>query len=163
MSAGSSSYSGQYSVATTGTNTVSGTTATYTLPFGQSFQISEVWGVVTTAVTVADTVITVARNKKAGVATDDVSILTFTVPFTSSAIGDVLRIDCRTMGDTLLCPGESISFTSAGSATAGAVWFGVIGFESRFGNDPYPFQSFTTVAKDRSGTGSIKYLAGTEA
>lgn len=161
MSAGSSSYSNQRTVAATASIAIDGANTCRTLPLGQSFQINEVFVVMQTAYTGATaTVITVKRETV--VTVTQVSIGSFTIPITAAA-GDVFRIDFRTLGDTLLATGEAIAFVSDGGADATTTaWFGVLGYETRFGSDPYPFTSFTTVDKDRSGVGDIKYLAATE-
>lgn len=133
-----------------GVNTVSGTTPT-SFVAGGPVDLKRIIGVVTTAVTVADAVVTVALNGDA--------IGTITVPFSDSAIGDAFEtanfvgipavvnpavdgssVNGPTSGVLRLNPGDILSFTSDGGATAGAVQFFVeyqaLGFsgEDRIGD-----------------------------
>lgn len=130
-------------------------------PILRPFKIVELYAGMQTDYTGATaTVVTVTREIKMGIATSAVTIGTFTIPVTA-LLGDVFKVNVAAWGDTDLAPGESVLFTSDGGADATTTaWFGIAGFE--YPESPNSVVSFATVAKPRSGQGSIKYLAGTE-
>ncbi len=161
MSAGESSYPSAFPINATATMAIDGNNTVRTPTFLQPFKINMLIAYMVTAYTGATaSVITCNREKEGGTATNDVEVGTFTIPVTA-VLGDIFYLDVRTLGDTFLAPGESWNFISDGGADATTtVQFGVVGYYVPEG--PYPFLSFTTVDKPRSGTGDIKYLAFTE-
>lgn len=107
-------------------------------------------------------VITINREKEGGTANNDVEVGTFTIPVTA-ALGDVYFVDVASWGDTELAPGESLSFTSnAGADPTTSVNFTVIGYEFNSVTPAVAGLTQAAVDKPLSGTGDIKYLAGTE-
>jgi hypothetical protein len=144
--------------ALTATDT-SGANAAITLPItSQKFKIQEVGAIITTAVTVANAVITVARIKGQGVTAVDIG--SFTLPFSGSTIGDVIKASFASFGDTDLAAGEWLRFTSDGGGDAGGAWFFAYGYEIEA--NPQAVVNFGEVAKDPAGTGNILYAAATE-
>lgn len=156
------SYSFQRSVPALAVATFTGTTAVRTAPLFNSFKITQLKCVVTTAVTVTACVVTVNREIKYGVTANQIAIGTISIPV-GAAVGNIYVADLSAIADTDLFAGEGISFTPDGASTAGAGWFGVLGFEYDEGPVPQPStRLFTTVtAKPRSATGSIINVAFT--
>jgi len=136
---------------------VSGANAAFTLPItSQKFKIQEVGFVCTTAVTVANPTITVARVKVTG----SVNIATFPIAFSGSTAGDVTKAYIGNMGDTELAAGEWLTFTSDGVGDAGVGWFFAYGYEIEA--NPQAVANFGEVAKDPAGTGNVIYAVATE-
>lgn len=138
-------------------------TASRTAPIFSSFKAMAIMCVVTTAVS-DDGVITVNRETKYGVTTDDIEIGTFTVPVLASGVGTVYVANLDQIADTDLVPGEGISFTPS-SDGVGVVWCGVIGFEYQEGPAAYGNTAatlFANTTKLRSGQGSIRQLVFTQ-
>lgn len=139
---------------------IDGTAVVRIPPILSSFKITALVAGMQTAYTGATaTVMTVTREIKMGTATSAVTIGTLTIPITA-ALGDVYVVDVSAWGDTELAPGESILFTSDGGADATTTaWFGIRGYEYP---EIRPTADYATIAKPRSGVGSVKYLAGSE-
>lgn len=142
---------------------VDGTNVARTQVFCGGFKLTMVGVHMQTAYTGATaSVITVNREKEGGTVTNQVAVGTFTIPVTA-AIGDVFFVDVSAWGDTTLAPGESFNFTSDGGADATtSVNFSAIGHE--FPGVSPAVAGITQASQDKlhSGTGDIKYLAGTE-
>lgn len=156
------SYSYQRSLPALAVATFTGTTAVRTAPMFNSFRATQLKCVITTAVTVTACVVTVNREIKYGTTSSQIAIGTVSIPV-GAAIGNIYVCDLTSIADTDLFAGEGISFTPDGASTAGAGWFGVLGFEYDEGPVPQPSSRlFTTVtSKPRSATGSIINLAFT--
>ena len=139
---------------------ISGANASRTRPFFHSFRAVQAYCLVTTAVSNDDT-ITLNRETKYGVATDDIAIGTFVVPVLASGVGTLYVMDLGPIADTELAPGEGISFTATGGGV-GVVWCGVSGYEAV---NAMPAISGLTQANQSklptSAQGTIRYLTFT--
>jgi len=156
------SYSHEIPLVATASLSLTGGAATQrTLPVMQSFRITRIRVVASTAVTVADSTVTVNREIKYGSSSNQVAIGVFTVPHTSSTLGDVTEAYVWDVADTLIMPGEGISFVTNGLSTAGVVWCAALGFYYGDSRLPNSVRSFTSVSKPESGSGSMKYATFT--
>lgn len=152
------SYAHVVPILATATNDISGANTSRTPALLQSFKVTQIRALITTATTGTASVITVNRETKAGVVTDDIEVGSFTVP-TAAAVGDIFYIDMEGVANTELAPGEAYSFLSGGEGDAGVAWFGVMGYW--FEEGPTPNRLFPDTEKPRTGQGDIRYLAFT--
>ena len=140
---------------------ISGTTPVYTVPVFSSVRIVQICVAIKT-VTAGTNVVTVKRACVPDNTTGAVTIGTFTVP--AAAAGNTYKCNVWEVADTLLAPGEAVSFTPAGGST-GLFYCGFLGYEyqeppTAYGNTSATL--FTAIAKPRSGQGNLTQLVFTE-
>jgi len=91
-------------------------------------RVTKVKAVITTAATLADSILTIAIQQADGTAVDPTgaAMATFTIPYLTTALNSVIyeNLD-EVIGDVVVYPGERLNITSDGGSNAGAGYFAI--------------------------------------